>query len=574
MSDQIQKIKDRLDIVEVIKSYIKLDQAGANYKALCPFHSESNPSFFVSPSRQIFKCFGCGSGGDLFEFVKQIEGVEFGDALRMLAKRAGVELEERDPRLETERKKLYQICDLSCQFFQKQLKSKAGEKAQDYLLKRGLTKQSIKDYKLGYAPDSWTGLLDFLVSKGYRRSQIKKAGLALESHKKPGSYYDRFRGRVMFPVFNLSDQVLGFGGRILPGKQQQTQRNLAKYMNTPNTLLYDKSRILYNLNQARVPIRKNDFCLLVEGYFDVILSAQSGMENIVASSGTALTSSQLRTLKRYSDNLYIAFDPDTAGSLATKRGINSAQVLEFNIKVVSLPGESDPADLISEDAERWKELIQQSRSILQFYFDSALSQFDAQTLEGKKNIGEALLPPIKRIPSQIEQSVWVQKLAKILKVKEDAVWAELEKINLNRPEISSDFVEKPQKSRPQLLQERVIMLGSIEPQFLDQISDQDLELFDLKFTKLIKYLKQDSGLEPEDPELKEVMDTLALKAEVEQIQEPEKEFEICWKELQGLNTKRKLSRISDQIKQAEQEQDFSQVKELLQKFNSLAKKIR
>src|SRR4030043_2178196 len=354
ISSPIDEIKSRLDIVEVISSYIKLQKAGANYRAVCPFHSEKKPSFFVSPARQIWHCFGCSKGGDMFGFVKEIEGVEFGDALRILAQRAGVELKRQTKEykeFQTERERLYEICDLATRFFEKQLaESKTGKEAKQYLLDRGITKESLEKWRVGYAPDVWQGLADFLSSRNYSQEEIKKAGVGLSSEK--GSFYDRFRGRIIFPIFDLNSQVVGFGGRVF---KEKDKKEIAKYVNTPQTILYDKSRILYGLDKAKVEIRKKDFCILVEGYVDLIMVFQAGFENAVATSGTALTPLQLKTLKRYSDNLLTAFDMDVAGEAATKRGIDLAQIHGFNVKVIVLPEGMDPADLVLKDVKAWEE---------------------------------------------------------------------------------------------------------------------------------------------------------------------------------------------------------------------------
>ncbi|GAG79277.1 unnamed protein product, partial [marine sediment metagenome] len=252
----------------------------------------------------------------------RVEGVEFGDALRILAQKAGVELKRQDPKLKTERQRLYEISELACCFFEKQLgESSAGKEAKKYLLDRGIKEESIKKWRLGYAPDIWEGLSSFLVSKNYKREEIEKAGLALKSEK-TGSYYDRFRGRIIFPIFDLSSQAVGFGGRIFKQVKRPDGQEEAKYINTPATVLYDKSRILYGLNKTGIEVRKKDACILVEGYVDVIMANQAGFENVVATSGTALTPYQLKILKRYSDNLLTAFDMDIAGDSATKRGID------------------------------------------------------------------------------------------------------------------------------------------------------------------------------------------------------------------------------------------------------------
>ena len=426
ISSPIDEIKNRLDVVEVIQQYIRLQKAGANFRAVCPFHSEKKPSFFVSPVRQIWHCFGCGKGGDIFAFVREIEGIEFGDALRVLAQKAGIELKKQDPKLRTQRERLYEISELSTRFFEKQLKeSQAGNKVKEYLLNRGISEESIKKWRLGYAPDSWQGLSDFLVGKGYKREEIEKAGLAIK--KSADNYFDRFRGRIMFPVFDLNSQVIGFGGRIFDTEKTK-KIEIAKYVNTPATFLYDKGRILYGLDRTRVEIRKKDFCLLVEGYIDVIMSWQAGLKNVVATSGTALTPNQLNLLRRYSSNLFTAFDMDIAGDMATKRGIDLAQNAGFNIKVITMPEGKDPADVILENPKNWEELVAKARSIIEFYFETTFSKFDSKKPEGKREISKLLLPLIKRIPNRIEQSHWIQELAKRLEVREGIVEDEMKNV--------------------------------------------------------------------------------------------------------------------------------------------------
>jgi len=597
LNSPIDEIKSRLDIIEVIGSYIKLKKAGANYRALCPFHSEKNPSLFVSPTRQIWHCFGCQKGGDIFAFVKEIEGVEFGDALRILAQRAGVELKPRYPewqKLKTERQRAYEICELATKFFAKQLEgSSAGKEAKKYLLGRGIKEESIKKWRIGYSPDTWSGLSDFLVSNEYKREEIEKAGLAIKSEQ--GSFYDRFRGRIIFPIFDLNSQVIGFGGRIFSVNQRKDQREsaepIAKYINTPNTLLYDKSRVLYGLDKAKLEIRKKDFCLLVEGYTDTILAHQAGMENTVATSGTALTSYQLAILKRYSDNLFLAFDMDIAGDSATKRGIDLAQLRGFNLKIITLPKDRDPADIISKDPKEFERLVNNSLSILDFYFQNTFSKFDKASPEGKKAISKILLPVIKRIPNKIEQSFWVSKLAKELEVKESDVEEELRKIKLEEETFGlekEEIINLPQKSRKELLEERLILLILKKPENINLIEDTPegypISYLSLKGKEILlnlkkrRELKQDS-VQVKDlnlsPETQDYFDYLALKSEIEEIEEkaiPE-EIKLCLKEIQSLEIKNKLNALTKEIKKAEEEKNFEKIKKLTQEFSQHAKEI-
>jgi len=582
MENPIEEIKNRLDIVDVIGSYIKLKKAGANYTALCPFHSEKKPSFFVSPSRQIWKCFGCGLGGDVFAFIKEIEGVEFGDALKILAKRAGVELRPIRPELRTERQRLYEICELACKFFEKQLQeSKTGKAVKNYLLKRAINEDSQVLWRLGYAPDKWHDLSNFLVSRGYKREEIIKAGLAIKDEK--GNFYDRFRKRIIFPIFDLNSQVIGFGGRVfksqIPNLKSQKLEEVAKYINIPNTLLYDKSRILYGLDKAKVAIRKENSCILVEGYVDVILSFQSGIKNIVSVSGTALTPYQLNILKRYSDNLLLAFDMDVAGDSATKRGIDLAQEKGFDIKIVLLPAGKDPADVISENPKDWKEFLAKAKSILDFYFDNTFSQFDKKSPEGKKEIAKILLPVLKRIPNQIVRFYWVQKLAGELGVREKDVLAELEKIKIQAKEPELSASKRRKKTRRELLEEKIVSLAIREPENIKLLKKGDFKLFSPVIKEILSSL-QKLGLDFD--QLQKTLPTasferlnfLALEAEIKEKQgDFKKEFADCLREMKRLETKKELREISQKIKEFEEKGEVKKAEQLTKKFNALLKKL-
>jgi DNA primase len=586
MDSPIEEIKSRLDIVEVIGSYLKLQKTGINYRALCPFHSEKKPSFFVSPTRQIFKCFGCGAGGDIFKFVMLIEGVEFGDALRILARRAGVELKPFRPELKTQRKLLYEICELACRFFEKQLEeSSAGKEAKKYLLKRGLSEDSIKKWRLGYAPDIWRSLSDFLVGKGYKREEIVRAGLAIESEKSK-TPYDRFRGRIIFPIFDLNSQVIGFGGRIF--ENQKEEEEVAKYINIPNTLLYDKSRVLYGLNFAKMKIREKDACILMEGYTDVILAHQAGFENAVAASGTALTPWQLKILKRYTSNLLTAFDMDVAGDMATKRGIDLAQREDFNVKVITMPKDLDPADIIAQNPKSWANLVDKAKEIMTFYFETALSAFDNESPQGKKEIANFLLPKIKTIANKILQSHWIQKLSKALKVSEEAIAEELKKLTKEEgvSEEKEPYLPQTQeKTRNEILEEKILSLVLKSPQNLNLIGKDQFWMFSPRTKEILLALEKETPqtkekveevfrkLEKRDEKMKEILWSLSLRAEIEQENEPQKEIQLCLAQLKELQAKNKLAEISKEIQFAEEKGDEKKVKDLIQKFNQLAKNL-
>ncbi len=602
LSSPIDEIKNRLDIVEVIQGYIRLQKAGANFRALCPFHSEKKPSLFVSPARQIWHCFGCAKGGNIFQFVMEIEGVEFGDALRILAQKAGVELKRQDPKLKTERQRLYEIVELATKFFEKQLiDSKIGKDAEKYLLKRGVNEGSIKKWRLGYAPDTWQGLSDFLVSRGYHREEIVKTGLAIKKENTGGdsgeirenlrNTYDRFRGRIIFPIFDLNSQIVGFGSRIVNVEQRNhssgfVSSEIAKYVNTPITLLYDKSRILYGLDKARVAIRRNDSCILVEGYIDAILSHQAGQENTAATSGTALTPYQLKILRRYSENLLTAFDMDIAGDTATKRGINLAQNQGFSVKVIVMPKGEDPADVISKDPKKWEKLIGKARAVVDFYFETAFSSVldkgEDLTPEAKKEISKILLPILKRIPNKIEQSHWIQQLARRLQVKEEDIVEEMNKTSSQRidavqgdKEFTSEIKKEP-KSRKEMLEENIAAIVLKHPEKLNLIKPNIISYFSSGIKEIVTALKKnpDGNIEGKiSPDFMDLYNYLSLKSEIEEIEDTDEEIKICSRELRFLEKKNKLNLLGQEVKRAEEKKDFKKVNTLIKKFNKLSQEL-
>jgi DNA primase len=590
MDSQIDEIKNRLNVLDVVGSYVKLSKTGINYRGLCPFHSEKGPSFFVSPSRQMWKCFGCGKGGDIFEFIKEIEGVEFGDALRLLANKAGVELKRENPKVVSERKRLYEICDLACSFFEKQLGNSAyGKDAKEYLLKRGITEESISKWRLGYSPDTWQGLSDFLVSRGYNREEIVKAGLAVQSEK-GNNPYDRFRGSIIFPIFDLNSQVIGFGARVF---KDADKKETAKYINTPQTLLYDKSNVLYGINYAKLSVRKNNQCVLTEGYTDAIMCHQAGFENTVAVSGTALTPRHLNLLKRYTDNLLLSFDMDLAGDTATKRGISLAESQGFNIKIIdTYSGAKDPAEIILENPQNWEDSIKNARTIMDFYFDSTFAKFDSENPKDKKEIGKILLPAIKRLQNKIEQSHWIQKLAEKLGVSQEAILEELKNTKLdNINQVASNnttsILQEAPAGRKKLLEDKIISLVFKNQENLNLIEESHYCLFCDKTRNIIESIKKnilqkkpssgqtEDGLEAvltdlsKEDEYKDLLDTLSFRAEVEYDEDGLDEVQLCLEHLKDISIRERRNMISVEIKKAELVGDFEKVNKLIGEFNSI-----
>lgn len=586
LGSPVEEIKNRLDIADVLGQYVKLQKAGANMRALCPFHSEKTPSFFVSPARQVWRCFGCGEHGDIFSFVMKLEGIEFGDALRQLAQKAGVELKKASPffmRMQTERKQLLEVVEWAARFFEKQLiEGKTGEEARQYLLKRGLNEESIAKWRLGYAPESMRSLLNFLQTKGFGEDLASRAGLRVMVEGKP---FDRFRSRIMFPILDQHSQVIGFGGRIFGEKAND--KTIAKYLNTSNTPLYDKSQVLYGLDKAKLAIRKQDHAVLVEGYMDALLASQAGTENVVAVSGTALTVSHLKILKRYSSNLVLSFDMDMGGDFATRRGIDLAIGEGFGVKVVSIPEGKDPADVVAKDPGAWIKDLEGAKSIFDFTFDTALLRFDKTRPEGKKAIAALFLPLVKRIPNRIEQAHWSSRLAEELDVKEQDIAEELKKLpeEAAAPVMGEDSLlgKAEHKPRKKLLEERLLVLLFRKPLFLEAVTESHMRLLSIPLQEVLEGMQKNPNFDfntfetlfPQ--ETAESLKYVALQAEVESWEkaedeeEQEHEFKGCLQELQKLDLKDKLDRIAKEIKLAEELHDDTKVKSLMEEFQLLSR---
>ncbi len=421
-SSPVEQIKSRLGVVEVVSGYVKLEKAGINYRACCPFHNEKTPSFFVSPARGNYYCFGCHEGGDIFNFVQKIEGVEFKEALRILADRAGVKLEYDSSKGEKadEKEKLYSALKVATEFFESNLKD--HDLAIDYLQKRGVSSEEQKKWRLGWAPDTWQAMVDELRRLGFDQETMIKAGLVGKSPKN-GRLYDRFRGRIMFPLFNESGRVVGFSGRIF--KTNDGEREEAKYINSPQTEVYDKSSLLYGYDRAKVDIRKNNKVILVEGQMDLILSHQAGLTNTVAVSGTALGQDHINRLSRLAGTLILAFDSDGAGWRAAKKAVNIALSRGLEVKLVQLPADTDPADIIKQSSDHWRTLVEESETVIDFYLNTLSEKYSDNRILAQK-FRENVYPYIKALSHQTDQDHYIKQAAFRLGVSEQAVWQEVE----------------------------------------------------------------------------------------------------------------------------------------------------
>ncbi len=425
MIDVVPDIKARIDVVDLVAEYVPLKPAGAgSFKGVCPFHQERSPSFHVSRVRQSWHCFGCDTGGDIFSFVEKIEGMEFRDALVFLAQKAGVTLPEPEHREQatTKKKRLHEVNDLAARFYRSVLlQMPQAADARAYVQRRQIDDLSADLFQIGYAPESWSALTEALSRRGVTADELVFAGLAMKRERGDG-VYDRFRGRLMFPIADVHGNIVGFTGRILVNDPNQP-----KYMNTPETPVYRKSAILYGLDKAKAEIRKSGLVVIVEGNMDVVSSHQAGITNVVASSGTALTSEQLNLIKRFTTNVAIAFDQDAAGGAATLRGLDLARQQEFAIKLISLPPEAgkDPDEACKKDPELWRQAIAQATGIVDWVYKRAFSRHSPATPEGKQQIADEILPEIGRIQHPIEREAWVKRLAADLGSSEGVLQASL-----------------------------------------------------------------------------------------------------------------------------------------------------
>ena len=432
MATPVEQIKERLSIEDVISSYLSLERSGSNFRARCPFHNEKTPSFFVSPGRGSYYCFGCGAKGDMFSFVEQYEGLDFKGALKTLAERAGVTLTYTDNTSKDEKDLLFKVLEEATLYFERQYEN--SNDAKKYIEGRGVNEKTSHEFRIGFAPNEWRALATYLEAKGYKKEVLLKAGLIKEVDQSTGNkkegYYDRFRGRIMFPITDSSGRVIAFSGRLLVDDQIS-----AKYLNSPETVLFDKSSTLYGLDKAKESIRKKDYSILVEGQLDLILSHQAGITNTVASSGTALSDSSensggitnMGMLSRLSKNVVLAFDGDNAGQKAILRGAKIALSLGMDVKVVTLPQERDPADVIKENKDSWIEILKNTKPIVTYTTERIAEKNKDGRLLGK-NIRDYVLPLISSMKSSIDQAHSIKIVSDITNISEQALMQDLKNI--------------------------------------------------------------------------------------------------------------------------------------------------
>ena len=572
--DSIEEVRRKTDIVDLISQYVTLKKSGRNFKALCPFHDEKTPSFMVSAERQIFKCFGCQEGGDAFAFLMKKEAMEFGEALRYLADKAGIELKQYQPTQNQKHKeKLLAINHLASEYYHYLLNQhKSGTKAIQYLLKRGISKTSIKTFKLGFAPLTWEGLAKYLHNKkGYSLEELEAAGLSIKGEK---GFYDRFRGRVMFTLFDLRSRVVGFAGRVMEKDPKE-----AKYINTPETEIYHKSQVLYGLETTKEAIKKANKAVVVEGELDAISSYQAGVKNVVAIKGSALTEQQIDLLKRFTDNLALALDADAAGDAAARRGIELAEAAGMNIRVINLKYGKDPDECAQHSSRLWKDSVDQAVPIYDYLIASAKKRFGTDTPEGKRQISEEVARVLSTISNQVVKAHYIKKLAEVLDVGEAAVAAEVDRqakgVVLGQP--ASPI--KPVQTREEKIQDYVLALliqsevgieklvNLIEAKWFSEGAAKKVIEVLLEWAKAGKDWNVGKFVAGLPAELTAAVDTAYLTdLSGDQVEDLAAEISRSMGELKNLRLKQQLTDMSARLKEAEAAKDKNQIAKLQSQF--------
>ncbi len=438
--NHVEEIRLRMNIEDLVGGYVQLKKSGRNLKGLCPFHSEKTPSFMVSPEKGIAYCFGCHQGGDIFKFIELVENVSFPEAVRILAEKTNVTLPKELPKANNKRIKNIEINQWTTKFYEEELEN--NKNAKDYFLNRGLTNETIKKFRLGFAPDSFNKLKNNLIGKGFDKKDLIEASVVNQRSIADKNIYDRFRNRLIFPIFDHQDNPVGFSGRII-GEGEP------KYLNSPETPAYNKSLILYALNWSKKSIKEKDMAIFVEGYMDVITAHQAGTQNAIATCGTASTAQQLKLIQRFTKNIAFAFDQDSAGIEATFRAIELAQMADLNIKVIIIPNGKDPDESIRNNLVGWQSAVENPISVMDFYFSYAFRKFDKENMDGKKEILKLLLPIIKLYRTDMEKGEYLNKLAMELKTDVRLLWNDLNHTSI-KPSYPSSQAKKqsPETNEP------------------------------------------------------------------------------------------------------------------------------
>ncbi len=578
MSSTVERIKEKLGIVEVVSGYVKLTKAGKNYKGLSPFTSEKTPSFFVSPDKNLYYCFSTNKGGDVFDFVQEMEGVDFKEALKILADKAGVPIEKYDSKDTSDRDRARGVLEAAAKFYLEKLHE--NKIANDYVAGRGISKDSIEKFNIGFAPDSWDSLCSHLKQKKMSDKDMLASGLFVEGSK---GLYDRFRGRIMFPFFDYSGRIIGFTGRILPELEAKSEQG--KYVNTPETILFHKGSAMYGISQAKEAIRKSGECVLVEGQIDVVLGSQSGVENIVAVSGTAFTEDHVTIIKRLAETLIVVLDSDRAGFKATGRTVRIALSSGLDVRVVKLPSGLDPADVAKKDPEAWKESI---KGALDFS-DYASKVIELRVKDKKERetlVRENLYPYIKMTENSLRRDESLQRVAKVLNVSSETAredfskWLAREEVGTAKPGEERTVVKKGIIEKEEFLSNRILAILLWQGETKEKIADLEsltssfIESLGKRKTQIEKILK---GNDLTDNE-KKYRDTLVFRAEsyyndVDNLDVISKELKALILSLKRESVKENMESVMGRLRLAESNHDTKEIEQLLKEIEKLSKDL-
>lgn len=582
MNSPVNQIKERLSIEEVVSSYITLEKMGSNLKAKCPFHNEKTPSFFISPDRGTYYCFGCSASGDIFTFVEEFEGLDFKGALKLLAEKAGISLTSYNKEKEGEKERLYKVIEEATCYFENNLTH--NPKVIEYLKSRGLTEKTIKNFRIGYAIDDWRALYFYLNKKNYTDKDIELAGLAKKSEK---GMYDRFRSRIIFPILDSSGRVIAFSGRIFGQEDPSTSSgqviNQAKYLNSPETPIFNKSSVLYGIDKAKESIRKNNFSILVEGQMDLILSHQSGWKNTIATSGTALSDStiskenavsNLGLIRRLSNNIVLGFDGDKAGINATNRAGKIALFLGMDVKVADLPEGFDPADLILQKGnDAWKEAIKNSKHLIEFILNKILeNNKEKDSRKIGREIKEQLLSYVNDISSSIEKSYFIKKISDTTGIPISALQDDLKNLEKEN-KYEKQEIEDMDKSASGMFRKDYILrklFGIILWQ--ETLKEPILDVMSLK-----ENIKNDLNIEVEQflKDTSNNKEDLIFEAEVFYDIEKslDKEVAELFSNLKEEYLKEELAQKMRELNKAEEEKDSEKSNQILKECQIIINKI-
>lgn len=588
--DIIEEIRERSDIVETISGFVSLKKSGRNYKGLCPFHSEKTPSFIVSPEKQIFHCFGCGKGGNVFHFLMLYEDFSFPESVKFLASKIGVDIPDtkiirkKSFEVSEDKDRLFQINNLASRYFHKLLtESHIAEKARLYLKNRGISKISIKEFQLGYSIHSWDHLLKYFKAKGISETLLEKTGLIIKRSSKEG-YYDRFRDRIVFPIFNMRGIIIGFGGRSLDNSDS------AKYINSPESIVFQKGKNLFGLNLAKDSIKCENAVLITEGYFDVITAYQKGIRNVVATLGTSITRDHLYKLKRYTKNLYLVFDSDKAGESAVKRVEELFTGDRLRIYVVSLPAGCDLDSYIRKECEEvFSKKIKSALPLVEYIINITLKDKDLNKIEEKIDCIDRLMPTISRLKSSIEQNHYISLLAERMKLSGKELMNEFQKGNSIHKRIS---ISSKEKEKMPILEAEIVRLFLSNTTYLNKKIDEIREIIspaeieDDKLSKIIfsvykiydenKKLTINNIIDQLPVELSGLARKMALEGEMrygdgeEQIWN--QAIDDCIKKIMKKNKKAQIKKINIKMKKAEQKGEVQEINKLQRRLMMLYKK--